>query len=41
MDLSRRTVRFNEGQGWLIRRLFEVWMHFTLLDPRLQVASLQ
>jgi hypothetical protein len=22
------------SQGWLIRRLFEVWMHFTLLDLR-------
>jgi hypothetical protein len=29
------------SQGWLIRRLFEVWMHFTLLGPRLQVASPQ
>jgi hypothetical protein len=22
------------SQGWLIRRLFEVWMHFTLLGLR-------
>jgi len=25
-----RPVHFDVIQGWLIRRLFEVWMHFTL-----------
>jgi hypothetical protein len=28
------------SQGWLIRQLFEVWMHFTLLDLRGRLHSL-
>ena len=32
---------FDGGQGWLIRRLFEVWTLFTLEVLRMQVASPQ